>query len=83
MPGNLDDIQPTPRSFEEVMKEIQETYRDAIFTPFCFYNEDGGFYEIMWSDKPFYAEYVNTEITLLRSIENRNAIVGCQFKGVK
>ena len=68
----------------DLIAHIEKLAKDAPFDwkPGHYYNDGGDFLQILWSDKPTYAEWINERVTLLRCQET-DEVVGAQAWGVK
>ena len=62
---------------KDLEKLIAEAKRHP-FRPVAWYNQDGDIIEAVWEDCSYYAEYLNPQITLLRSNKTKE-IVGVEI----
>ena len=64
-----------------VKKDLEKLIREAAkhpFRPVAWYNKDGDIVEAVWKDCSYYAEWLNPQITLLRSSRTKE-IVGVEI----
>ena len=74
----------SPEDFGKFMMEMaQQAGPRAPFKPNWWYNKDGDQIEIMWSDEGYVGKWLNHQVTLLYSQEDRNRLVGVIIEGVK
>lgn len=79
---------------ERYMRSIFDSinYKEALaerpkefppFAPHYTYCPDGDFIEVLWSDEPSCARWLNPSVSILLSIENKEEVVGVQIARVK
>ena len=61
--------------FDDLIKKIEEMPQEP-FKPHAWYNADGRMVEACWSNESHYAEWINPQITLLRSQADPTKVVG-------
>jgi len=68
------------KSLEDWLKESMKE-GEPSFHPIPWYNPHGDMIEVHFTEAPYYAEQVNTFLTVYRSQETEE-IVGCELMGI-
>ena len=69
-----------PQTLDEFLEEMKNIPRPP-WKPGAWYNKSGDILEVHWSEKEYYARWLNHTVTLLLDFET-NEVIGCQVWGL-
>lgn len=81
--GIESETEPEPDPNETLEETIERLAQNAPpWKPGAWFNDTGDFTQALWDDKPYYAKWINHQITLLISQETEK-VIGCQIWGAR
>lgn len=72
---------PNDRFLAEIREFVKNIPRAEKSEPGAWYSEAGDCIFVHWEDVPYYAEWINHDLTLYRTMDDKR-IVGCAITGI-